>query len=182
MEERFCSRDETHKQTCGIRYLCTSDVTQWQKGSDKSVVLTVKNVAPGGEDSTTFSRFKAVYANGKKLVDGKDFTKKPGSIIITLQPAYLNQLAGGRYSFSVELNLSSGTDDSTSSDAEGETLLVTVPCNTAIQIVEPSGVPSPNTGESSALPPICTALLLLASFGVLVSFKRGQETQPEDSR
>ena len=81
-EERVCSYDHDlrHKQTRGVRYaFIPSGSVEWKAESGQPLILTVKNVAADGDNSTTFSRFKAVYLDGKKLTQGSDYTVAPGS-------------------------------------------------------------------------------------------------------
>ena len=180
IEERFCRNDISHTQTCGIRYAFTSDAEKWTKGSQEPLTLTIKNVSPTGDDSTTYDKFAVLYVDGKALTEGKDFTKAKGSIIITLKASFLEQLKTGSHSVSVELRLSDPTDDSTSSDSEEEIVLQPISVQSTIQVVEPSSVQSPSTGESGDMSAICVALLLLASFGILFAVKRRSISPSEE--
>ena len=170
IEERFCRNDISHTQTCGIRYAFTSDAEKWTKGSQEPLTLTIKNVSPTGDDSTTYDKFAVLYVDGKALTEVKDFTKA----------SFLEQLKTGSHSVSVELRLSDPTDDSTSSDSEEEIVLQPISVQSTIQVVEPSSVQSPSTGESGDMSAICVALLLLASFGILFAVKRRSISPSEE--
>ena len=147
-ETRVCRRDESHTQSRGLRYAFTSDQYQWTKGSKNGLTVAVRNVAEDGDDSTTIDRFHAVYVDDGECTD---FTKKKGSVILTLSPGSLKDLSVGEHTVKVEFKI-------------GDTV---IPVEHSFTVVEPAAVPSPGTGESGAASVVCVALMLLAAYGAV---------------
>ena len=71
----------------------------WEKGTPEGLRFVVKRA---GDDRNTFSAFKGVYVDGELLADG--FTAEEGSLILTLQPAYLETLTAGDHELMISLN------------------------------------------------------------------------------
>ena len=158
-EERLCAYDHDlqHKQTRGVRYaFLASEPVEWKEESNQPLVLTVKNVAEDGNDSTTYIRFKNVYVDGKKLIKGTDYTVDPGSIILTLPAKTLKALQEGKHTVTVELDLGIS--------------LYTV--QSSFTVIKPSPAPNPGTGESGTVTAFCVALMLIAAYGEVYSFTR----------
>jgi hypothetical protein len=60
--------------------------TVWTMGSDQGLALTFKH---SFDDKTTIDHFEGVAVDGKELKGDADYTVQSGSVIVTLQPAYL---------------------------------------------------------------------------------------------
>ncbi|MBQ9625444.1 MAG: leucine-rich repeat protein [Clostridia bacterium] len=56
-----------------------TDNQKWQKGSNEPLVITFKSVY---HDEDTFSRFESAKVDDNAIIEGKDFEKASGSIII----------------------------------------------------------------------------------------------------
>ncbi len=116
----------------------------WTKGTGGGMTFTVKR---NGNDADSFSHFKGVQIDGNALVSGTDFTAKPGSVIITLQPSLLERLAPGDHT--VRVNFDDGLVD------------------LKLTVNSPNGAKNPraaNTGDSSGF--IYWAVLLAAAAGL----------------
>ena len=99
-EEHFCHRDgcgERESREIPARpddYGFTDDSRfTWTKGSADGMVVIIKNVSPNGDDSKTFDKLVSVSADGTELTRDADYTAESGSIILTLDAAYLETLA-----------------------------------------------------------------------------------------
>ncbi len=86
------NESKTYKLTSGAN-------GSWTKGSTTSLSFTFKN---NGDDSETFDHFSGIKVDGKvvpeKDASGKaNWTAKSGSVIIELQPSYLETLSVGKH-------------------------------------------------------------------------------------
>lgn len=61
-------------------------------------------------DPVTFERFDGVSVDGKLLTEGTDFTKTAGSVIIELQPSFLDTLSLGGHSIKVSFTDADGVE------------------------------------------------------------------------
>ena len=78
------------------------DNAQWIDNSTNDVTVTFKAT---GDDSQTYNKFTTCSVDGgAALVEGTDFTKSQGSLIIKLLPAYLNTLSVGAHTLTVNFN------------------------------------------------------------------------------
>ena len=68
----------------------------WTKGSTDGHAITVKRYV-GDVEKNTFVHFKSASLDGAELVEGSQYTKAEGSVIVTLLPAHLNTLAAGEH-------------------------------------------------------------------------------------
>ncbi|MBQ6230718.1 MAG: hypothetical protein IJJ74_06330, partial [Eubacterium sp.] len=66
---------------------------EWTKGSSDSLQMTFKRSVV---DSETFSHFTGIRVDGK-AVDASDYTAEAGSVIIKLNPSYLETLTVGEH-------------------------------------------------------------------------------------
>ncbi len=66
---------------------------EWTKGSSDSLQMTFKRSVV---DSETFSHFKGILVDGK-AVDASDYTAESGSVIIKLNPSFLETLTVGEH-------------------------------------------------------------------------------------
>ena len=66
---------------------------EWTKGSSDSLQMTFKRSVV---DSETFDHFKGILVDGK-AVDASDYTAEAGSVIIKLNPSYLETLTVGEH-------------------------------------------------------------------------------------
>ncbi|MDO4414398.1 MAG: CotH kinase family protein [Erysipelotrichaceae bacterium] len=72
--------------------------TEWQKGSGKEIVITVKR---NEEDETCFSHFKGIEIDGKELAGDTDYTAASGSTVITLSSSCLKKLNEGEHTVTI---------------------------------------------------------------------------------
>lgn len=138
--------DATYKATysktakAGSYEAASGDGSTWTKGSTDPITLTFKRAT---DDERTFDLFKGVEVDGKavpeKDASGKaNWTAKKGSLILSLQPSYLETLSTGKHTvtavfddgsasatFTVEAKASptpaSGTTKGTSTSASPKT-------------------------------------------------------------
>lgn len=88
-----------------IPYVFTQETKYWVKGSTQGAVYRVTRSA---QDNLTYSLFNGIKVDGVQV---SAYDKAPGSIIITLHPAYLNTLSAGWHRLIVYF-----TDGSVSTD------------------------------------------------------------------
>lgn len=69
------------------------DGQSWVKGSEDGAQFVVKCST---DDEKTFDRFTGIQVDGT-AVDGSDYTAEAGSVIITLNPSYLETLSVGEH-------------------------------------------------------------------------------------
>ena len=70
----------------------------WTKGEEVSeggLPLTFKRYYWGEDGDTTYAHFRSASVDGTQLKEGTQYTKRQGSVIITLLPEYLDGLAEG---------------------------------------------------------------------------------------
>ncbi|MBQ4417347.1 MAG: hypothetical protein II868_06595, partial [Butyrivibrio sp.] len=72
-------------------YIADGADAVWEKGSDEGLTVTVKRT---GDDTLTFSMFEGVFVDGERT---EQFSRKEGSLILTLDPAYLETLEEGEH-------------------------------------------------------------------------------------
>lgn len=68
------------------------------KGSNSSVTFTIKRAV---DDASTFSHFTGIRIDGGTLTNGKDYTARPGSVVITLNASALERLEAGNHTVRV---------------------------------------------------------------------------------
>ena len=159
VEERVCAYDLDlkHKQIRKFRFeFIHTQPVQWKAESDQPLILTVKNVAEGADDTVTFSRLKDVYVDGKHLVSDTDYTADPGSIILTIPVKTLKTLKSGSHTVKATLKVGSSLCSVESS----------------FTVVQPDFTPNPGTGESGMVTSICVALMLIAAYSAVYSITR----------
>ena len=145
----------------------------WEKGTPEGLRFVVKRA---GDDRNTFSAFEGAYVDGELLADG--FTAEEGSLILTLQPVYLETLAAGDHELMISLN---GTQlKTTFTLTEKETEAAT---ETAAQPEPESTEEAPV--EKTFLPPYVwyglggAAVILLGV--ILISGRRKKNTAEDDN-
>ena len=115
-------------------YLAGGEDQTWEKGSPEGLSVTVKRT---GDDTMTFPCFQGVKVDGKQVTS---FKRTEGSLILTLEPEYLNTLDTGDHVLRIEFT----------GDAAVETgFKVTEPGASGEPTDEPSGEP---TDEPSGEP------------------------------
>lgn len=103
-----------------VTYSCTGGAgTTWTKGSTDGLTMTFKR-SDGTAEDTTFTHFKSVSVDGKDLKDS-DFTAVKGSVVITVQPAYLKGLSAGKHTLEATFDDGAATADFTVAEAASDT-------------------------------------------------------------
>ena len=98
---------KTNEPLTAVAYTPTNGTSlNWVKDSNSPLTITVKR---SGNDADTFSHFTGVQLDGTMLVNGTDYTAKPGSVVITMSPAVLEKLAAGEHT--VRVNFDDGRVD-----------------------------------------------------------------------
>ena len=118
----------------------------YTKESGKTLAFTFKRSV---DDGTTFSHFTGIEVDGKavpeKDASGKtNWTAKSGSVIIELQPSYLDTLSVGEHKFMAKFDDGAGADVTFIVQAKAVT-----PANTAG--TSGKNTTSPKTGDGSSL-------------------------------
>ena len=93
-ETRYCSRCSCHetRAIAPLTYIVTKGTgNTWTQGSSSSSTFTIKHVT---NDSETFDHFEGIYVDGD-WVDPGNYTAERGSVIIKLNPSYLDTLEIG---------------------------------------------------------------------------------------
>ena len=71
----------------------SGDNSEWKKGTEESISVTFKRSC---NDEKTIDLFDGLTVDGKK-VDESSYTKKAGSVILTLTPEFLETLEVGKH-------------------------------------------------------------------------------------
>lgn len=126
----------------------------YTKGSGKTLTFTYKRSA---DDGTTFGHFKGITVDGKAVPEkdssGKaNWTAKKGSVIIELQPSYLEMLSVGEHKLAVQFD--DGADATSTFTVKAKAATPTKATTTA-----------PKTGDESNM--LMWFLLICASLFVM---------------
>ena len=87
------TRDDPEPEAASYEFV-SGDGNTWQQGSLETCNFTVKRTA---SDEITFAHFMGIRIDDKE-VDSGNYTALPGSVIMQLQPAYLETLSLGEHS------------------------------------------------------------------------------------
>ena len=119
-------------------YLAEGGDQTWEKGSAEGLTVTVKRT---GDDTVTFSCFTGVKIDGEAL---DSFSRDEGSLILTVQPDYLETLAAGEHTLRIEFTAGAAVETGftvTEADPSGE------PDDPSGEPDDPSGEPDDPSGE-----------------------------------
>ena len=72
----------------------------WMQKSGRTLIFRIENTNKA-DDGKTFDRFSGIRVDGNR-VEPSDYKKKPGSVIIELQPDYLETLNAGEHRLTAE--------------------------------------------------------------------------------
>ena len=140
-----------------IFYTATVDMSSWERGSGKGIVVTVKRSE--NDADLCFLYFRGVFIDGKPLVLDKDYSAKKGSTIVTIYPATLEALGDGEHTVTVEFE-DSKTEIKLSVDKPKAAATTQAPAATTVQNTR-----VPKTGDV-APSYRSTALLVLCVIGL----------------
>ena len=133
----------------------------WTKGSTSSLGFTFKSTKG---DSETFDHFSGIEIDGKTVPEkdasgNANWTKKKGSVIIELQPSYLETLSVGKHKLTASFD--DGDDVTTEFTVKAK---AATPTKTATASGK-NATSSPNTGDESNMlfwfMMICVSLLVM---------------------
>ncbi|MBQ3300991.1 MAG: hypothetical protein IJH04_02340, partial [Eggerthellaceae bacterium] len=161
LEERVCARcgaKETRAIPTTVEYRYVgADGVEWTKGSSDALPFTFKRSLA---DETTYDHFKGITIDGESVPETgssgtANYTAKSGSVVVELQPAYLETLSVGDHEIQAVFDDGSATASFTVKAAP------TKPTSSA------------NTGD--ALPVIAVVVIALVAaiaLGAIVIAKR----------
>ena len=130
--------------------------SSWAKGGKDGLAITFKRTAAGEEKDATFSHFKSASVDGKELTRDKDYTAKEGSVVVTLDAAYLESLSAGEHTLTA-------TFDDGSADAKF----------TVTKAAAASSSKSALAKTGDAVPvAACLAVIAIAAGALLVARRR----------
>ena len=96
-----CGEKETNEIPQLIVYANTEgDGSTWNKGNSRELTFRFER---SFDDDLAFENFIGVAVDGESLEE-TDYTAKPGSVIITLAPEYLDKLSPGKHTISASFN------------------------------------------------------------------------------
>ena len=114
------------------------------------------------DDASTFSHFTGIRIDGGTLVNGKDYTARPGSVVITLNASVLEKLEAGKHT--VRILFDDGSVD-------------------RVLTVKPSGnaknAQAANTGDEFR-PGIWILVIILAAAGIILALWAVKRRKKED--
>ena len=130
-ETRICEHDATHTETRSIDKLdpVNADITykntkgdgiSWTKKSEEVLEFAFER---SENDNQTYERFKGILVDNEEVPEENEdgtvnYVKEAGSVIIKLQPEYLETLALGKHTLTAQFDDGSGTVDFTVIAAE----------------------------------------------------------------
>lgn len=130
-------------------YFEEGESSSWTKESSDGVEFIIKRK---GHDSETYSSFDSVLLDGE-VIPSKYYTKKKGSLILTLKPEYLNTLSAGTHQVTFNFN-------------DGKYL------STTLVINEKGSGDNPGTGDNILLYVSILGLSLLGLIGLGIFKKK----------
>ena len=168
----------------------SGDNSEWKKGTEESISVTFKRSC---NDEKTIDLFDGLTVDGKK-VDESSYTKKAGSVILTLTPEFLETLGVGKHvlaasftdadpaeaSFTVlekdkeeeEEQEDPGENEEEQGEPDGD------PDESKDPSGKPSGKPSGDVRTGDDTPVLFFEILMIASFiaigGILVLRKKNK--------
>ncbi|MCR4840585.1 MAG: DUF6273 domain-containing protein [Lachnospiraceae bacterium] len=128
-EQRVCENDDTHVETrsipaLGYEYTVTNAVTDYTQGGTETIGFVINR---SYDNEGAFAHFKGVKCDDKELKEGVDYTAESGSIIVVVNPEFLDSLEAGTHTVSVMLDDYDDINVSVSVKAATETKLNDVP-------------------------------------------------------
>ena len=138
-----------------LYYFVEGGVFEWKKGSNNSIVITVKRAI---DDETCFGHFTGVKIGDVIFVSGQDFDAVSGSTVVTLKAAALDKLNVGEYPISIIFD-------------DGE-------ATATMKILAADEEPSVKTGDTGKM--ILWIVLALASAGALAGIIVVRRRKSED--
>lgn len=133
----------------------------WQKGSDKTLDLTIKR---SEDDSLTFGKFASLKIDGK-TVEARYYTTAAGSLKLSVKPEYLGTLSVGDHD--VKVNFDDGS----------ATVKLTVKA-AASNPDTGANITSPKTGDESNLA-LWSCIMFLSLAGMIVLLLYTRKRKPE---
>ncbi len=160
------------KQSKGEYAAVGGAAPEFTLGSEEPLVFTFKRAA---DDETTFDHFTGILVDGKAVPEkdasgNANWTARRGSLVLELQPSYLNTLSAGEHNINVIF------DDGESSaafkvlEAKTSTDTTTTDDTQTTDNTRPTDN-SPATGDTG-LPVIWLALLFLSLAGMVVTTEK----------
>ena len=114
----------------------------WTKGSADGLTVTVKR---SGDDTMTFPCFTGVKVDGESVTD---FTRREGSLILTLAPEFLEKLSVGAHTLELDFTANASV---TTRFTVAEQAAPAEPDAEPETPEEPADPDAPNTGDASGL-------------------------------
>ncbi len=149
---------------------------EWTKGSSDSLQMTFKRSVV---DSETFSHFTGIRVDGK-AVDASDYTAEAGSVIIKLNPSFLETLTVGEHVLTVQFDDADDAEaDFTVKEAAESAKDADIKADTQAdtQKTADEKIDSPKTGDETN-PQLMLLVMLLAAIDMaLVAFIRSKKRE-----
>ena len=136
--------------------------TTWQKGSRETCNFTLKRTTG---DETTFGHFVGILIDNKK-VDVQNYTASPGSVIVQLQPTYLETLSVGQHAITAQFD--GGSDVSARFNIAAESSNNNNSSSSSEKVV-------PKTGDNVLVVFLATLALATGALLLLAARKRREQ-------
>ena len=160
------------KQSKGEYAAVGGAAPEFTLGSEEPLVFTFKRAA---DDETTFDHFTGILIDGKAVPEkdasgNANWTARRGSLVLELQPSYLNTLSAGEHNINVIFDDGEASAAFKVLEAKTSTDTTTTDDTQTTDNTRPTDN-SPATGDTG-MPVIWLALLFLSMAGMVVTTEK----------